>query len=559
MNDKEIKHIIVVRMKYSDNDKFIERDNIRELTFIPSILNQINKNFKIAFIINPQHQDIINKYFKNKNFDILFFNNSDEVREYCITNNFNIQTRIDDDDIFSVEYVDIIQKMFIQKINLHGKFLIQSQPYKFLMENNEYYKMGLRYNNKLTSMFLTLCQSNVDSFIMDKPHNKMHEIVDDVFLTDEGICSLVIHGSNNVSNLKKYDKSIDVTDLSIIIPTFNNVEYIDECLMSIIDSSKNFNFEILVGIDNCEKTLDYIKKYGDKYFNTKFYLFKDSVGPYVIKNTLTQISNSNNIIFFDSDDIMLPECAPTVMENSEQCGSIRFKFNNFIDLNEPYENKGHAEGVFYIKKSYFNYLNGFEPWKCAADSEFHYRVIKNNIKTKYLKNISFLRRIHKISLTNSVITGFKSNIRSIYSKIIKEKQRTSNIGPLTEMIVHSFYHIDDDEIRLISDKTNFKYFNELNIYDKKDEEPVENINEYKINLSSVLPFNFNPGKEINYEVINNRMGVKIPSSVKERSIPINKPKDRNELNKIKQDSMVNLNLEFGNIRNKKKNRNSGIF
>ena len=49
-------------------------------------------------------------------------------------------------------------------------------------------------------------------------------------------------------------------EVSVIIPTFNNVEYIDECINSIMESSKNFSVEILVGIDGCQKTLDYVKQ-----------------------------------------------------------------------------------------------------------------------------------------------------------------------------------------------------------------------------------------------------------------------------------------------------------
>jgi hypothetical protein len=546
MYDIEIKHIIVVRMKYSDNDKFIERDVTRKITFIPSILNQINKNFKIAFIINPQHQSSINKYFKNRNFDILFFNNSNEVREYCITNNFNIQTRLDDDDIFSVEYVDIIQKMFIQNINLHGKFLIQTQPYKFFIERNEFYKMGLRYDYKKTSMFLTLCQLNVKDFIMDRPHNKMSELADKVLFTDEGICNLVIHGTNNVSDLKKYDKQIKVTDLSIIIPTFNNVYFIDECLMSIIESSKDYNFEILVGIDNCEKTLEYVKTYQDKYVNTKFYLFNESVGPYVIKNTLTQISNSNNLIFFDSDDIMSPECVPIVMKHSEKYGSIRFSFNNFEGSDKPYKNKVHAEGVFFIKKSYFNFLNGFEPWKCAADSEFHKRVIKNNVKTNYLNNIMFLRRIHNVSLTNQIETGFKSKVRSIYSKIIKEKQKSLNYKPLNDLIVHKFFYINGNNLELVSDKTNFTFFSELNVV-KNNDDTVDDIIKKK---HKVIPKDFNPNKK--REVINK--DIMIPqkkSEIGDNPIIQNKPKDRNKLLELKKDSLSFLSRRIDTGRGKK--------
>lgn len=342
-------------------------------------------------------------------------------------------------------------------------------------------------------------------------------------------------------------KQNNITELSIIIPTFNNVGYIDECLMSIIESSKDYDFEILVGIDNCEETLDYVKKYQDNYINTKFYLFDDSVGPYVIKNTLTQISKSNNILFFDSDDIMLPECVPNVMEHSEKYGSVRFKFSDFKGNNKIKTlSKNFAEGVFFIKKSYFNFLNGFEPWKCASDSEFHFRVIKNNIKTKYLKDSLFWRRIHDISLTKNSNTGMKSNIRLIYHKMIKEKQISSNIGPLLDLIVHRFFYVNGDNLELVSDETNFTFFSELNVV-KNDDITVDDVIKKK---HKVIPEDFNPNKE--RRVINK--DITIPqekSEIEDKPTPQNKPKDRNKLFELKKETLFNMSRKIDVGRGKK--------
>ena len=72
--------------------------------------------------------------------------------------------------------------------------------------------------------------------------------------------------------------------ISVIIPTFDNIEFIDETLESIYNSGKDFDYEILIGIDGCKKSLDYLK---DKSYpsNTKIYYFSKNKGPYLIKNT----------------------------------------------------------------------------------------------------------------------------------------------------------------------------------------------------------------------------------------------------------------------------------
>ena len=86
------------------------------------------------------------------------------------------------------------------------------------------------------------------------------------------------------------------TDLSVIIPTFNNVKFIDDCLSSVLKSGENYNIEILVGVDACLETLSHIKQINYSPL-IKFYLFNENSGPYIIKNTLSLKSNSNNLLF----------------------------------------------------------------------------------------------------------------------------------------------------------------------------------------------------------------------------------------------------------------------
>jgi glycosyltransferase involved in cell wall biosynthesis len=82
--------------------------------------------------------------------------------------------------------------------------------------------------------------------------------------------------------------------LSIIIPTFNNVNYLGELLESILNNESTYDYEVLIGIDNCEETLDYFKhrNYPSNFF---FYYFVENYGPYIIKNTLAELSNYEKV------------------------------------------------------------------------------------------------------------------------------------------------------------------------------------------------------------------------------------------------------------------------
>jgi glycosyltransferase involved in cell wall biosynthesis len=247
--------------------------------------------------------------------------------------------------------------------------------------------------------------------------------------------------------------------VSIIIPTFNNENYINECLISVINSSIDFDFEILVGIDSCLKTLSYLnnKNYSDK---VNFYFFERNVGPYVVRNTLALETKYENIIFFDSDDIMLKEFVSTVLGYLNRYDCVKPKLLNFTYEygKRKMETKRRlwGEGVFGIKKSLFLSMNGFEGWMCAADSDFIGRLYKNKRAVLNTNEILMERRIHNQGLTSRRDTGFLSGLRSHYSKLSKSKR---DFGPLERLITENFTklkgHENGDDFTIIPFTPNY--------------------------------------------------------------------------------------------------------
>jgi len=80
--------------------------------------------------------------------------------------------------------------------------------------------------------------------------------------------------------------------VSVIIPTFDNIEFIDETLTSIYNSGKDFEYEILIGIDGCNKSLKYLKDksyplnilnfYYNRQYRLKFHI-QDLYLNYILK------------------------------------------------------------------------------------------------------------------------------------------------------------------------------------------------------------------------------------------------------------------------------------
>lgn len=341
--------------------------------------------------------------------------------------------------------------------------------------------------------------------------------------------------------------------ISVIIPTFDNIEYIDETLDSIYKSGKNFDYEILIGIDGCNKSLKYLK---DKTYpdNTKIFFFPTNKGPYLIKNTLSTLAKYDNLLFFDSDDIMeenmIGYCLNSL--NKHQC--VKPRLHNFRIVDGKMVNevgrKNWGEGVFAIHKKIFDYHNGFEGWLVAADSDFMNRLYKNNTSVELTQEILLLRRLHDKGLTSRPDTGLRSSLRSKYASISTSKKY---FGPLPELKIAEYQPINiaeytnndifkvyveteeelyEKRIRQLRKETLDKVFNHENY---RVAPPVEKI-EKKIS-------------SINYEKINNLLNNKV--------IPKPIPKVK-QVNNTPENKKIITNKEMVKlIFPGKKNRRSG--
>jgi glycosyltransferase involved in cell wall biosynthesis len=230
--------------------------------------------------------------------------------------------------------------------------------------------------------------------------------------------------------------------ISIIIPTFDNIEYIDETLDSIYKSGKDLEYEILIGIDGCNKSLKYLKS-KTYHSNTNIFFFPTNKGPYFIKNTLSTLAKYDNLLFFDSDDIMEENMVGYCLKSLKKYQCVKPRLRNFriIDGKMTNENnrKNWGEGVFAIHKKIFNYYNGFEGWLVAADSDFMARLYKNNISVELTQEILVLRRLHDKGLTSRPDTGLKSQLRSKYAHISKSKKY---FGPLPILKIAEYKPIE---------------------------------------------------------------------------------------------------------------------
>jgi glycosyltransferase involved in cell wall biosynthesis len=206
--------------------------------------------------------------------------------------------------------------------------------------------------------------------------------------------------------------------VSVIIPAYKATKYIDECINSI---KSEVEYEILIGVDACIETFDAAKKH--ECDNIHVFYFNKNVGPYVIKNTLVDEAKYENILFFDSDDVIangaLDEIANDIATDVDYIMLRYIDFKGNIKESDLRSNQM-TNAVIAIKKSIFNSLNGFYPWRCGADTEFGYRLINNACKSKTTQNIAYYHRLHNNNLTVKKETTHGSEIRSQYVNYINK-------------------------------------------------------------------------------------------------------------------------------------------
>jgi glycosyltransferase involved in cell wall biosynthesis len=223
-------------------------------------------------------------------------------------------------------------------------------------------------------------------------------------------------------------------DISIVIPTYKNTKFLEECIKSAINSAKKCsNFEILLGIDNCYDTLKFISSnswFLDK--NIKVFFFSKNVGPYVIRNTLARFAKYDNILFFDSDDIMMEDMIETLLSKFNDKKILKFKFYNFENARGYHDIENlmlspiFAHGVFLIKKYSFFDMRGFFPWRCGADTEFSERFEAVGNFTSKIDVPFFYRRYHDSNITKSPETSLESDERKKIKEIILEKRKNKS-------------------------------------------------------------------------------------------------------------------------------------
>lgn len=519
------------------------------------------KSVNCEYIVTLDNDECYNDRHLREEINLMKANNIDTLYSPIITYYKSDKYYFLEDKL----YVPSIYKIDDRKYGRSIHSSVLSDPARKMVENK--YTISQMYMHHLTYLennFKEKIGSKI-LFNVDKTKKDFSVVIlENLKKWSHGNKAIVIGNDKNNENIlinkdltfidkivNEFDIKSNKKEITIIIPTFNIIEYLDEALHSVINSIKELPCEILVGIDGCKNTLDYVKS---SVFDERirFYFFNKNVGPYIVKNSLSKLSKSDYILFFDSDDIMNEQLIHDVVNYKKSKDLIKPMYLDFkrdsksIDKSKTIS-KTYGEGVFAINKDLFHKMNGFMGWRCAADSELMSRLYKNKIKILHTSKIGFHRRVHKDSLTQHSDTGLFSKLRREYTKSIKNGK---NFGPLDKLETYPFIEIDVNRKNdtKVSNNNNSELIDESYLLKLKKDEVISKIFD-----------NGNVGKnkkvEIDYTQINRR-GVFNPNQHKKDPIVI-KPKEKPII--PKEDSLTKLKQEMFPSKPNRRNNLPNVF
>lgn len=239
--------------------------------------------------------------------------------------------------------------------------------------------------------------------------------------------------------------------ISVVIPSYNKISYIDETLHSIF-SQKYDNFEVIVqdGASN-DGTLDIIKKYAKKHPKNFFWESKKDKGQLDAINKGLKKAKGDILTFINADDSYLPGAFDKVAEaytknpfklwfagrgvvvngSGTEIARVVTNYKNFLLLQSSYQlllitNYLMQPSVFITQKAY----KKFGPFTGTIDFVMEYEL--------WLK----LGREEMPVIINKNLTKFRieatTKTKRMFDKLLKEDERILHRYTKNPVIV--FFH-----------------------------------------------------------------------------------------------------------------------
>lgn len=217
--------------------------------------------------------------------------------------------------------------------------------------------------------------------------------------------------------------------VSIIIPTFNRADVLEETLNSII-AQTYVNWECIVVDDgSVENNVEIVKKYSkidNRFCIAERIKSNKPKGANSCRNIGLEKCKGDYVIFFDSDDIMLTNHLEKkinyILDHKLEMAIFKSEyFNNPKNIN-PISYRG----LFDLEINAENYINQKINWltldpiiKTSIAKQVHFNeTLQANQEYNYFSKLMF--KINKVQSVDEVLTSRRFDERSIQGSLAKE-------------------------------------------------------------------------------------------------------------------------------------------
>jgi GT2 family glycosyltransferase len=205
---------------------------------------------------------------------------------------------------------------------------------------------------------------------------------------------------------------------AVIIAAYNADKYILECYNSVKNQIplEGVEIEIRIGVDGCQKTADVLRRAG-----IPFYWSEKNVGAYIMRNSLIYLEPADVYSYFDADDTMFPDYLKTVLSlNTDAIMTAKINCNENL---KPIQGaRIESGGAITFSHSVLQTLGGFYGVRCAADTDFMYRIGMAGYNIHEINEPLYYRRRHNESLTKKSDTAWRSPYRNKVWAMMTEKR-----------------------------------------------------------------------------------------------------------------------------------------
>lgn len=176
-----------------------------------------------------------------------------------------------------------------------------------------------------------------------------------------------------------------MTDISIIVPIYNAEKYLNKCIKSLINQTKQELEFVLVNDGSTDTSEDIIKSYKDKrikYFKNK----NQGIGK--TRNFGIDKATGKYIMFLDSDDYLATHACEELFNKAEK-DNLDLVINNFYRVNEETEKQEEVKIPEFQNTTLKENKNllldvNLAPWNKLYKTE----LLKKN-KIKFVENLKY--------------------------------------------------------------------------------------------------------------------------------------------------------------------------